>query len=169
MNRHHLIFVCLLSMTLTLSIALSHMDPKESYSNPHPKFPSMSQQAGSAGHADQVVVGYLLGCQLLVLFSASLLLGVKRGKSSAITWIVVTAGVYLFIYSMLIFTYREGMRAASFYLGLPLPTALLVFGIWLVPFLLVMLFVVNYRRWIFDAKDAAHFAEIKSQWKTSDG
>jgi len=93
---------------------------------------------------------------------AGLCLGVRRDRSALLP-LVLAGGAYVAVFAAIVGTYAAGMDDAPIVLGLPLPTALLLFAMPSVPWLFILLYIVKFRQWIYNDEDAQRFAELLTQ------
>lgn len=157
-----LIFAVLFLLCVVLALWLAQPEPAAGHGVAHPDLASMDQGGDPQRHAGRLWLGWLFGSLQIVLFVACLRLGVKPGQTSS--WLFVLAGgVYVAAFSLLMIAYANGTAGSRFVLGYPLPTALLVYGLWPVAFLFVVLYVFKYRSWIYSPEDARRFAALKAE------
>lgn len=159
------LFITLLGIVVTI---LLQSAPGSVSGNPHPSFPSMSQGGDASRHDGITVLGWLFGALQIILFVVCIwvsLCGVKAHR-----WMVIACGVaYLFVFTMLMITYRQGVAEAPFVLGFPLPTTLLLFGMWPMAAVFAILYVVKFRSWVYSPQDQEAFENLKAEMSSKGG
>ena len=70
---------------------------------------------------------------------------------------------------MLMITYRQGVAGAPFVLGFPLPTTLLLFGMWPMAVVFSILYVVKFRSWVYSPQDQEVFENLKAEMNSKGG
>ena len=132
---------------------------------PHPKFESMLVGGpGPERHAGLLWLGWVF-CTLQVFFFVGLLaLGLRR-RERAGPWIKPLAMgllLYLAVFTMLMISYRHFMVSEShdLFLGFPIPTAWMMYGIWFVPIAFILLYVIAFPRLIWTDADQKQLDQI---------
>ena len=129
----------------------------------------MNQGGDADRHSGMMVITGLYGGLQIVLLVIGLCFGIRRDRSSVIPLVIAGRPFYVLTFAAMVAAYAGGMDAAPMVFGLPLPTSLMVFGMWGVPFLFVMLYVATFRKWIFNDDDARRFADLISRRDKSTG
>ena len=99
-----------------------------------------------------------------MFFVTVLCFGIRRDRSTFLP-LIIGGIAYLAVFAAMLGTYARGMGNAPIAFGLPLPTALMVFGMWGVPVVFVFLYIANFRSWIYNDDDALRFAELLQESK----
>ena len=134
---------------------------------PHPEVSEMNRGGDASRDAGRIVIGGLYGGLQIVLLVTGLCLGIRRDLGSPVP-LLIAGAAYLVTFAAMVGTYALGMENVPIVLGLPLPTSLMVFGMWGVPFLFVVLYVAKFRDWIFSDEDSRRFANLVAQSQPHD-
>lgn len=162
-HGYWLLFGLLLAILITLGIFLSSPVPDAASGATHPTFPSMSEGGTSERHEGRLWLGWIYGSLQIVLYTFCVFFVVSKAKSGRV-WILISGVIYLSVFAALILNYRNGLENASFSLGFPFPTSLLIFGMWPVAALFALLYVVGYSSWIYSLDDARRFEALKKRY-----
>lgn len=128
---------------------------------------------GALRHGHLLLGGWMLGSVLIVTLVSLLACGTVR-RRSATNWraaaFLVGALSYEGVFGMLCYSYRDSLTQphAAFIGPFPEPLAWLLFGIWLVPGILVLLYVVFFYYWIWPPDNALRFAELIARSSQTD-
>lgn len=136
----------------------------------HPQFPTMQMGAdGEARHSRILWVGWLFGLCQIVLFIAALALGMRKenGLGPVKLPLVIGGVIFACIFTMLIYTYRGYMLGDSTGLifGVPVPTAWMLYGIWLFPVYFVLLYMRAFDSWYLTGADRQRFDGLLAEAK----
>jgi len=128
----------------------------------HPKSSGLLKSV--ADQPDILGPGYLVGFFFVSIISLCVLVGMsKRGSLGWVgKWLVSCFICYLLVYTSLVWvysTYEAGPNAA-FWGGFPLPTAIMIYGIWGFPAFFITLFVVTYDQWFYRDSDRKTFQDL---------
>ncbi len=162
----------LLAMWIVVGVAIWMGESEVGHGFKHPQVAAMDRGgSGLQRHEHVLVWGWLCGLLEISVFVACLMLGSRRGRRlGPIVWPLVIGGaIFGGMFTLLIAAYRNYLYASDpVFLGpFPLPTALMIFGMWGVPLLFVILYVVAFDRWIFTLDDALKFQELVAARKAS--
>ncbi len=181
MKLPHLLFALLLAMCAVVAAAffieeVPYVDTPGEDGGPavreylghgfdHPEIPAM--QAGGPGeerHARVLWLGLTLGLLEIVFFLTCLVLGAKKNEQFGplLRPVMIAGVIYAAIFTAMVVTYR-GYAAEdthTLFLGLPTPTAWMVYGVWFFPFFYMLLYMYIFDRWTFTEADAERFSEI---------
>lgn len=136
----------------------------EPTANVHPEIASMLESNLDGRQPQYLLAGYGLGLCFLLVMTACVLLGMQ--KQGQLGWIghslLVGFALYLLIYSRLVWSYAHYQAApdAFFSMGFPQPTSWMIYGIWLFPYLFILLYSLTFNRWFVTAQDLARFKEL---------
>ena len=128
----------------------------------HPEFHTM-QQGGSGVERHQRVVwlGLTFGILQILFYVWCLLLGLREpGKHK---WAFILGGIlYAGTFSLVVVADQAYIRAdmPHLWLSFPVPTAIMLYGVWTVPVLFLVLYVVNFDRWVLTSEDLQKFREF---------
>jgi len=111
-------------------------------------------------------LAYLFGVGIISIFGFLLFIG-GRKKEAAIRkklYRVLAIGIaaMLFVFTMLVRSWWEYVATNNmdYFMGLPQPTAWMLFGIMLTPFFIAYCYTTKFEAWIYTAEDEKRFAEI---------
>lgn len=164
------VIILLLTVALTglLLICLVRPAPPAAAGEPHPEIPEMNRGGDGDRHAGLILVGGLYGGLQIVLLISAMRLGIRRDHNRPLS-LLIAGTVYVGTFAAMVVTYTGGMERAPEVLGLPLPTSLMVFGMWGVPFVFVVLYIAKFREWIYSEDDARRFADLVARRDESPG
>ncbi|MEM6797650.1 MAG: hypothetical protein AAF725_27025, partial [Acidobacteriota bacterium] len=164
------------------ALALSRPPSFMSEGLPHPEHETMMQGAsGRERHGSVLILGWAVGCAQILLTSTLLALGARRGPGSAgqgpglrgLGWLLSAATViFLLVWSYSMLAYRRYLVNPDPFLvlGLPEPTAAMLYLLWPIPpLLLAGFFVAGFRRFIFSPSDQDAFAELVARRRARSG
>lgn len=119
---------------------------------------------GEAKHERVFALGVAFGVLEIVFFSVCLALGVARkGEVGKLAGpIAVGAALHVATFLAMIVTYRHYRTDADpgLFLGLPVPTAWMMYGLWWVPMVFIVLYIAAFDRHVFSEDDLKRFNEI---------
>ena len=120
-------------------------------------------------------LAYLFGFGIISIFGFMLFIGGQK-KEAAIRkklYRVLAIGItaMLFVYTMLVWSWWEYVATNNmdYFMGLPQPTAWMLFGIMLTPFFIAYCYATQFETWIYTAEDEKRFAEIMAKRKEREG
>lgn len=164
--------LCAVLAVAGVMIALTAIDEPAGFrGEPHPEFTTMRQGGDAAArHRDLLLPGWLLGCAVILCFSALVHFGALRGrgrKGLAVLLRIVTAA-YLAAWSWLIWSYRASLSdtAPELILALPKPTAIMIYVFWPVSMLFSALFVIGFDRWVLTEEEEEAFDRLVERTRT---
>ncbi len=157
------LFGVLLAMCVTIGIVLTTDEPDKAHGFVHSTFESSMQQGGSGIERHERIrwLGLAYGSLQIVFFVSCLMLGVRDPENCK--WAFLLAGiVYLATFCLMVvadyFYVRD--ENLSLVLGFPLPTAIMLYGLWGVPLIFLLFYIINFDRWILNPLDLERFEEI---------
>jgi hypothetical protein len=140
----------------------------------HPEFATMQRGgSGAARHERILWFGCAFGL-LQILFFVCLLAygGQRQGRLGPLKVPLMIGGIaYAATFTSLVYTYQGYMleQTHAMFLSLPVPTAWMVYGLWLVPLVFMFLYMFIFDSWIFRQADIARFEEILAEKQTASG
>ena len=153
------LFVLTSLIAAALLFCLVRGEPPAGHGVPHPRHAEMNQGGGPERHTDLHLVGGLYGGLQIALLVTGLCLGIRRDRARL--WPLVWSGVcYLVLFAAVVGTYFRWGASPPRVLAFPLPTALMVYGMWGLPMIFVILYVVHFRDWVYTDADARRFAAL---------
>ncbi|MEM7386269.1 MAG: hypothetical protein AAF514_15105 [Verrucomicrobiota bacterium] len=153
----------LIAISLTLAFSLTLPLPEAATGAPHPEHTEMRQGGGSERHDGRLFLGWIYGVAQIGVFMVAIGLSIP-GNRPGRWWLIPASALYLAVFSAMMLAYAKDVTEAPFVLGFPLPTALLVFGMWPASALFVVLYSMQFRSWVYSEADAKRFEEIKTQY-----
>ncbi len=132
---------------------------KAATGQPHRYFDSMQQCASELPQVMPWVAG-LWGSLIIGIIAATLMLATRRhGRSTFLMrWVGWSMMLYWTCFVALVVGWAVGTEV--WVLGFPLPTALMLFGLWGVPLSLTWAHYRYYDRWVWPSEDAARFRKM---------
>ena len=85
-------------------------------------------------------------------------------------WLGAGFAGYLLVYTGMVVSYWqyiEGQTETSYFLGLPAPTAWMLFGVWLFPFFFMVLYIRNFDRWVITPEEMDRFRRLVEENKSN--
>jgi hypothetical protein len=132
----------------------------------HPDHPAMALGAdGAARHDDLLGVGFLFAALIVAFFVGLLFFALQRrgeptpGKGT----ILVSGAVFLGAFVALFLTYSRYLRAPDperLFLGFPPPTAWMLYGVWGIPVVFVLIYVIRFNEWVFGAGEETEYEKL---------
>jgi hypothetical protein len=153
-------FLFATSALLLIVIIAGFMLPRSSRpsAGPHPQYRSLDRSGVDS--ADTLGWGYAMGIAILATMGASVILGVARkGRTGPLArWLGAGFVCLAMIFTALVASYRQYAAGTDtdLLLGLPEPTAWMLYGVWLFPFLMVLAAVALFDTY-FSEQDARDF------------
>ncbi len=132
----------------------------------HPTFPNMDRADATAlAQRDLLGWGWAFGTLQIATFVCCLAFGVRRGKRfDSFGWTFLVGGlIYVGVFTLLLFNdsrFVEQGAAPEFLGPFPVPTALVLFGMWPVPLYFAVVYFVGFNRWIVTPEDMAAFQKL---------
>ncbi|NND31806.1 MAG: hypothetical protein HKN76_04385, partial [Saprospiraceae bacterium] len=108
----------------------------------------------------------LVGVLIIVIFCLMLYIGLDnrntRVPNRPKMWILISSILYVSVFIILAFTawHYFDNQSDVFIAGFPLPSAIMLFGLTLVPLFFTMLYILGFENWIFSRDDLAKFEAI---------
>ena len=167
MKIYLLLCSALLGMCLIMVAVFFFTDePDRSHGFPHATFADSMQQGGSGVERHAVVRwwGLAFGTLQIIFFVSCLVLGVRDSQRPR--WIFLLGGLaYMATFWALVFAdyaYAQD-DAPSLVLGFPLPTALMLYGLWSIPLVFMVFYIVRFERCILDPQELEEFQRAAQQ------
>lgn len=164
--RPILVLLGLLAGLLALCLLIfSIPEPVNSHGMAHNAVDGM-RQAGDALQQSEPVfaIGYLLGVMIYLIMSAMVYIGVPQAKRDRRLRLVHSAAtlVVLGMWSLLIYLFRQYLYSGDPMIdsGFPLPTLVMLLGLWAAPLSFSLIYVLGFRRWVFTREDEETFRRL---------
>ena len=132
----------------------------------HPDHPAMALGAdGVARHQGLLGVGFLFAFLIVAFFIGLLFFGLQRRGEAVRGWAPILAVAVLFVgvFVALFVTYARYMESPDpqrLFLGFPPPTAWMLYGVWGVPLLFIVLYVIRFNEWVFGASEETAYQDL---------
>lgn len=137
--------------------------------NQHPEYPSML--IGQYDWANDYWITALLGWCVISLFILCLYLGLNRAsnRKAILPWLVVGYLLYGLTYIGVILADLNYManESTNYFLGFPIPTAWMIFGMWFSPLFFSVLYVLNFDSWVISQKEVEKFKALVNHRRKS--
>ena len=159
-----ILFGLLLALCLLVGFVLFLEEPPDSQGYGHRDISTMRQGGSGERHSQVLWWGVAIGVLQLLVFVGFLLFGMRRGSGPERSkgWAFLVGSVlYLTVFMLMIFAYREYVEDPSGrLLSLPVPTAVMLFGLWPLPLYFVLLYSLKFDDWVFSPEDNNRFQEL---------
>ena len=153
--RYPLILLALLILLCSLlaGAALFGVHTEQS-SEKHPRIAKMDIAADQATYdATRQLLGCAVGSTMILIFSTCLCIGAEETQRRRLLRLLIGLAtiVYLAVFFVMMTSWRSSMARPTTELWgpFPAPTTWLVFGLWSVPMLFVLIYVVGFRHSFF--------------------
>ena len=130
---------------------------------PHPNFDSMLSSGSAApGGPPMIVAGWATGLLIIVMIGICLLIGVAPTAKWLRRWIVGGTVAYALVFCALMLSYLEFLEGGPLEIfgGLPAPTAWMMYGVWLFPWVYIIALVVTFDHSYFPPESEARLREL---------
>lgn len=164
--RPILVLLGLLVLMLGLSaLILSIPEPINSHGMAHDAVDGMRQVGDIRQQTDPVFgAGYLLGILIYLVISVLVYLGVQPAKRDGKLVLAHTAATLtvLAVWSLLMYLFRQYLLTGDpmIVFGFPLPTLVMLLGVWIAPMSFSLIYILGFRRWVFTPEDEKTFREL---------
>ena len=150
-------------LLIMLGMALFMPTPVGIDPTPHPSFDSMLS-SGSAAPGGPVIIaaGWATGLLIIVMIGIFLLIGVAPTAKRLRRWILGGTVVYAGVFCALMLSYLEFLEGGPLEIvgGLPAPTAWMMYGVWLFPWVYIVALVVTFDDSYFPPESEARLREL---------
>jgi len=106
-------------------------------------------------------LGYFFGVGVIALFGTMLLIGNRKKQevTSIGKWLILGIGAYFVLYTCMVVSHwsYSDHDGGSFILSMPQPTAWMIFGVWFIPLIITIAYVVYFDRAIISDKEIEEF------------
>ena len=116
-------------------------------------------------------LAYFFGIAVISLFCLGVFLGAAKKDKTIQKKIYRVLGIgtflYFFVYSMMVFSWWDYVATNSmdYFMGLPQPTAWLIFGLLFIPIFMSFFYITQFNSWIITDRELAKFQQIKERRK----
>ena len=155
----------LLLVVVAVALLVSTPELGDVGGKPHERFSTMaSGGSGSARHANVLWLGGFFGAAAIAYYVALMAFGARKDSSLRGLGkpLAASFGVALAFWVWLLVSYARTMDggAVSFFLTLPGPSAIMLYGLFPVTILFNLLYVIGYNRWILTEEDYQEYKRI---------
>ena len=132
------------------------------FPHPNPEFKGMYVSKANIDQEPHTRwLGYLFGLGIISLLTSLLVMGNrKNGKPTGIIkWIGITMVIYAMAYSGMVISHWQyaANDGGSFFQFMPVPTAWMIMGIWFIPLILTLVYIVKFEDWIISDEEIKEF------------
>ena len=166
MRLFHWMFIVLLFFAVVLVALWLVAPPPAATGMVHPDFPSMQRGGESQSSLPGPrLLSSLFGLLVIGLFALSMAAGYRRKErlGGVKYWLLAGFAGYVMVYSGMVVSYWKYIeqQTQTVYLGgVPAPTAWMLYGMWLFPFLFTILYSCNFDRWVITPEDLERFRQL---------
>ncbi|HIG30520.1 MAG TPA: hypothetical protein EYQ50_23075 [Verrucomicrobiales bacterium] len=143
----------------------AHVKSAQGHGMTHPQFETMKiGGSGEARHGRILWLGWAFGLIQICFFVALLALGSNSSKAQPSILKPLGVGFLLYagVFTLMIASYHHFMLSDSkdLILGLPRPTAWMIYGLWTAPVWFIGLYISTFKRLIWSDNDQKQFNRI---------
>lgn len=166
------IFALYLAMGAILTIALFLEEVPGSHGLAHPTYEDMSIGGDSTRHNQVVWLGTALGMLQITLFVSMLCLAIQLDKKQRV-WMAAGGALILTVFVAMVLSYRSLLIAGTLanppiFLGLPIPTAWMIYGLGLTPVFFVAFYVVQFDSCVLRAERYERFQQVLAEFQRTE-
>jgi hypothetical protein len=160
------LMICLTGMCVCVGLLFFVVEPTGGHGVAHARFPTTMYQGniGSDRLAEVRWLGLAFALLQATFFVVILLLGNRR-RGQMLVWFMTGGLLYAATFIALAVVdsfYAEG-GARDIVFGLPLPTAIMVYGVGGVPIVFTIYYVLHFDRWVLQSDDLQRIVELAEQ------
>ena len=164
------LFVIVLAMCGLIAVVLWIPEADGGHGMEHPNFATMKR--GGDGPEPLVLwLGWGWGVLQILLIVGLMGLGARKGEDCRGLWMPLFVGGAAFVglWTYLVLTYVDYVSDPdpAMLLGFPLPSALVLYGIWALPAIFAVYFVLGFKRWVLTDADLAEFEAMMAKKEAS--
>jgi len=108
-------------------------------------------------------LGYLYGLGILGIFWSFLTIGTRKNgkKTVMVKWISICFVLYILVYTMMTVSHwsYSDQDLSDFVMSMPAPTAWMIYGMWFIPIIITIAFVVFFEKAVISDEEIASFEE----------
>ena len=156
------LLACLLALCLLI---FSIPEPANGHSVAHHAIDGMREGGDALQQGEPLFnIGYLLGVLIYLIISVLVYIGVPQAKRDRRLRRVHTAATLalLGMWTLLICLFRQYLYSGDPMIGsgFPLPTLVMLLGLWAAPMSFSLIYVLGFRRWVFTREDEETFRRL---------
>jgi len=161
------IFILYLAIGGILATSFFVAEMPSSQGQLHPTHPDMSIGGDSRRNDNVFWLGTSLGVLEMILFASMLCLAIHLNRLQRIL-MAVGAGLMVVIFLVMTFSYRSLLATGSLadppiFMGLPVPTAFMVYGLGLAPLFFVIFYVVQFDSCVLQPERYEKFNQVLAE------
>ena len=161
------IFALYLAIGGVITIAFFVDQVPSSQGLDHPDYQDMSIGGASVRNDKIVWLGTALGILQITLFVSMLCLAIHLDKKQRV-WMAAGGGLMLTMFLAMVFSYRALLAAGTLsnppiFLGLPVPTAFMIYGLGLTPLVFVIFYVVQFNSCVLRPERYEKFNQVLAE------
>ena len=130
-------------------------------------FPTLNRSGDTVASNPTVKwLSYLFGIGIISIFGFMVFIGGRKKEATTRKQLYQILGIgillLLFVYTMMMRAWWSYVDTNSmdYFMGLPKPTAWMIFGIMLMPAFITFFYASKFEQWVYTEKDEERFAEI---------
>ncbi len=118
-------------------------------------------------------LSYFFGITIICIFCLGVFMGAAKQDKQLQKKIYCVLGIgsvlYLSVYSMMVFSWWNYVATNNmdYFMGLPQPTAWLIFGLLFIPIFMSFFYITQFNKWIITEKEMIAFEKIKERRKNN--
>jgi hypothetical protein len=172
MKLERLQLALIVGILLAIAIAIGLGEVPDGHGRTDPVFETLQLGGeGPARIAPVLWLGWLIGALQIAFFMTCLELGLRRrvpeGEPKA-PWrrsLWLGGAAFEAVWAALVAVYWRYASSGSLEIwwGLPAPTAIMLYGVWLLPLVFCLFYVVHFDRWVMSEADLARFRKLVAE------
>jgi hypothetical protein len=173
MDHGKFIFLIFLVMALVVAGSFFVHDGTYNHGEQHPDHVEMNQGGDGARHQQghTLWLGEIFGVLQIILFVTLLSFGLRSIPQQRII-LLVGAIIYLGIFLAMVLSYRATIDGAvtqppELFLGLPVATAWMIYGLGGFPLFFSLLYLIHFDRWVLTPEDHQVFRDAVEEARQS--
>ena len=170
MDRAWIIFGILISLCCVTGVMMFFDPDENSHGIVHPQYSSMQIGGDTERHNGSILfLGWLFGTLQIIFFVSLLTFGIHRDRLRPTVFILGGLS-FLSVFTLIIFAYQFSLGDAPAQItgGLPLPSALMVYGLGVTPLVFAAFYILKFDTWILTPEDLQKFQSIMDRKKTTE-
>lgn len=137
---------------------------------PHPEYKGMMISKANIDQQPHTRwLGILFGAGIIALFGSFMLIGNrKKGKLTGLgKYVIIGIGAYFLAYTGLVVSHWSYVAndGGAFFASMPIPTAWMIFGVWFVPLIITVSYILNFEKEIISENDIKEFQDFLESYK----
>ncbi len=171
MKIFHFFFALLTGFLLLVVVLWFVVPPEGAMGYVNEAYPTMRNGGASLSSKSSTKwLSFLFGLFILGVFGMCLAIGYrKRGQIGAIRkWLIIGIVSYIGVYTMMVISYWnyiDGVGETTYFLGVPAPTAWMLYGVWFFPLFFTILYIRKFDEWVITPEELERFHELVAENK----